>query len=165
MLRLRWGRDKLHGMAEHRATIRWRHTSGDFRKGTYSREHTWTFDGGVSVPGSSSPHVVREPYSNASCVDPEEAFVASISSCHMLTFVYLAQQRGFEVVSYEDEAVGRMAKNERHVPWVSAVDLHPRVVWAGDPQPTAAEIAALHEAAHEECYISQSVKTEICVKS
>ena len=152
-------------MAEHRATIRWRHTSGDFRKGTYSREHTWTFDGGVSVPGSSSPHVVREPYSNASCVDPEEAFVASISSCHMLTFVYLAQQRGFEVVSYEDEAVGRMAKNERHVPWVSAVDLHPRVVWAGDPQPTAAEIAALHEAAHEECYISQSVKTEICVKS
>lgn len=151
-------------MAEHRATIRWRHTSGDFRKGTYSREHTWTFDGGVSVPASPSPHVVRPPYSNPACVDPEEAFVASISSCHMLTFVYLAQQRGFEVVSYEDEAVGLMTKNERGVPWVNVVDLHPRIVWTGERQPTAAEIAALHEAAHEECYISQSVKTEIRVK-
>lgn len=151
-------------MGEYRATVRWKHTSGDFRKGTYSREHTWSFDGGVTVPASSSPHVVREPYSNPACVDPEEAFIASIASCHLLTFVYLAQKRGFEIASYEDDATGVMTKNERGVSWVSRVDLAPRIEWAGERKPSADEVASLHEAAHHECFIANSVKTEIRVK-
>src|SRR5438552_8439411 len=93
-------------MSEHKAIIRWKSTSGEFLKGKYSREHTWTFDGGLTVPASSSPAVVPLPYSNPANVDPEEAFVASISSCHMLTFLYLASRAGSEVESYEDEAVG-----------------------------------------------------------
>ena len=135
----------------------------EFSKGRYSREHTWSFDGGVTVPASSSPSVVRQPYSNPAAVDPEEAFVASIASCHMLTFVYLAGRRGFEVTSYEDDAVGHMTKNERGVPWVSSVVLHPRVVYAGTA-PTPHEEEQLHEESHLECYISQSVKTDIRVE-
>src|SRR5688572_23684241 len=113
-------------MAEHKAMIKWS-LSGDFLKGSYSREHTWTFDGGVTVPASPAPTSVKPPYSNASNVDPEEAFVASISSCHMLTFLWIASRKGFHITSYEDQAVGVMTKNERGVPWVSAVTLHPRV--------------------------------------
>src|ERR1044071_9453284 len=103
-------------MAEYKATIKWQRTSQDFLKGKYSREHTWTFDGGATIPASSSPHVVPVQLSNAACVDPEEAFVASLSSCHMLTFVWLASKRGFQIDSYEDEAVGTMTKNEKGVP-------------------------------------------------
>src|SRR6266516_6368141 len=100
-------------MSEHKATISWKLTSPDVLKGRYSREHTWTFDGGVTVPASPSPSVVPAPYSNPAHVDPEEAFVAAISSCHMLTFLYLASKQGFQVDSYEDEAVGVTAKNEK----------------------------------------------------
>src|SRR5271167_2534480 len=110
-------------MSEYKATIKWQRTSPDFLKGRYSREHTWTFDGGVVVPASPSPSVVPAPYSNPANVDPEEAYVASISSCHMLTYVYLAGKRGFVVDSYVDAAVGVMTKNERGVPWVSKVTL------------------------------------------
>src|SRR5258706_12913368 len=98
-------------MSEHKATISWKRTSPDFLASKYSREHTWTFDGGATVPASSSPSVVPAPYSNAANVDPEEAFVASVSSCHMLTFLFLASRQGFQVDSYQDEAVGIMAKN------------------------------------------------------
>src|SRR5579862_1484711 len=104
-------------MSEHKATIHWQRASADFLHGKYSREHTWTFDGGVTVPASPSPSVVPAPYSNPAHVDPEEAFVAAISSCHMLTYLYLAYQEGFQVDGYEDEAVGVMTKNERNVPW------------------------------------------------
>src|SRR5260221_2608374 len=104
------------------------HSRGDFLKGTYSREHTWIFDGGVVVPASPAPTSVPVPYSKASNVDPEEAYVASISSCHMLTFLFLASKRGFEVASYTDEAVGVMTKNERGALWISAVVLRPRIV-------------------------------------
>jgi organic hydroperoxide reductase OsmC/OhrA len=151
-------------VSEHKATIRWQNSAPgpEFGKGRYSREHTWSFDGGVTVPASSSPSVVRPPYSNPAGVDPEEAFVASIASCHMLTFVYLAARRGFDVTSYEDDAVGHMTKNERGVPWVSSVVLHPRVVYAGTP-PSPHEEEQLHEESHLECYISQSVKTDIRV--
>jgi len=122
---------KVLAMAKYHATIRWAHTTGEFLKGTYSREHTWTFDGGATVPASSSPHVVREPYSNPAAVDPEEALVASISSCHMLSFLWVAKQRGFEVERYEDDAVGLMSPNEHKQLWVSAVDLAPRIAWRG----------------------------------
>jgi organic hydroperoxide reductase OsmC/OhrA len=153
-------------MAEHHATISWTRTGSpdDFTKGKYSREHTWTFDGGLTVPGSSSPSVVPAPWSSPSAVDPEEALVAAISSCHMLTFVYLAQKAGFVVEAYEDAAVGKMTKTERGgTPWVSHVTLTPRISWSGTKRPTEAEEEHLHHEAHEQCFIAQSVKTEITV--
>ena len=150
-------------MSEHKAIIDWKLTSPDFLKGRYSREHTWTFDGGLTVAASPSPVVVPVPWSNPANVDPEEAFVASISSCHMLTWLFLASRAGFEVQSYRDEAVGVMTKNEKGVPWVSAVTLHPVIVFAGDKRPDAAEDARLHHLAHEQCFIANSIKTVVTV--
>ncbi|HEU4732117.1 MAG TPA: OsmC family protein [Kofleriaceae bacterium] len=151
-------------MGEYRATIEWTTTATpeEFHKGRYSREHRWTFDGGSSVEASSSPLVVRAPWSNPRCVDPEESFVASISSCHMLTFLYLAAKAGFAVASYRDEAVGVMTKTEAGTEWISRVTLAPRITYAGR-SPSEAELATLHHAAHEGCFIANSVKTEIVV--
>lgn len=150
-------------MSEHRATIRWERAGPDFVKGRYSREHTWTFDGGITVPASPAPSVVPAPWSNAANVDPEEAFVAAISSCHMLTFLWLASREGFQADSYEDEAVGSMTKNERGVLWMSKVMLRPRIGWSGSKVPGAADIDRLHHRAHEECYIANSIKTEVTI--
>ena len=151
-------------MSEHKATINWKRTNPDFLKGRYSREHTWTFDGGVTMPASPSPSAVPAPWSNPTLVDPEEAFVASISSCHMLTYLYLASRQGFQVDSYNDEAVGMMTKNEKGIPWVSSVTLHPKIVYSGEKLPTPADEEKLHHDAHEQCFIANSVKTEITVK-
>jgi organic hydroperoxide reductase OsmC/OhrA len=151
-------------MSEHKAIISWKCTSLDFLVGKYSREHTWTFDGGLTVPASPSPSVVPVPYSNPAHVDPEEAFVAAISSCHMLTFLYLACQQGFRVGSYRDEAVGVMTKNQKGVPWVSSVVLHPQIAYGGNKLPTQAEVACLHQMAHEQCFIANSIKTEVIVR-
>lgn len=151
-------------MSEHKAIIRWERSGPDFLKGKYSREHTWTFDGGLTVAASPSPSVVPAPWSQASSVDPEEAFVASISSCHMLTFVWLASRAGFVCDRYEDEAVGVMARNERGVPWVSAVTLRPRLVWSGEKLPSPADLDKLHHAAHEQCFIANSIKTVVTVQ-
>lgn len=150
-------------MSEHKATIDWKLTSPDFLKGRYSREHTWTFDGGMTVAASPSPSVVPVPWSNPANIDPEEAFVASISSCHMLTWLFLASRAGFQVESYRDEAVGFMTKNEKGVEWVSAVTLNPVIVFAGDKRPDAAEDARLHHLAHEQCFIANSIKTVVTV--
>lgn len=150
-------------MSEHKATIRWKDTGTDFLKGRYSREHTWAFDGGITIAASPAPTSVPVPYSNPACVDPEEAFVASIASCHMLTFLFLASRRGFHVLHYSDEAVGVMTKNEKGIPWVSSVALHPKIGFQGEKQPTAAEEAELHHQAHEQCYISNSIKTAVSV--
>jgi organic hydroperoxide reductase OsmC/OhrA len=152
-------------MSEHKATISWKRTSEEFLKGKYSREHTWTFDGGAVVHASPSPTVVPPPWSNPANVDPEEAYIASISSCHMLTFLYLAAKQGFQIDSYEDTAVGQMTKNERKVPWVSTVTLNPRIAYSGAKRPTQAEEDHLHHEAHEQCFIAQSIKTEVVVKS
>jgi organic hydroperoxide reductase OsmC/OhrA len=148
-------------MSEHKATILWDRSTPDYLKGKYSREHTWTFDGGLTVPASSSPSVVRAPLSNPDNVDPEEAFVASLSSCHMLTFLHVARLAGFQIDRYEDEAVGLLTPNEGRVLWVSTVILNPKIVYGGDKTPTAEEEAHLHHQAHEQCFLSQSVKTEI----
>jgi organic hydroperoxide reductase OsmC/OhrA len=139
--------------------------SSDFLKGRYSREHTWTFDGGVTVPASPSPSVVPAPWSNPAHVDPEEAFVASISSCHMLTFLFVASKGGFQVDSYHDEAVGVMSKNEKGVPWVSEVTLHPQIVYGGEKRPTPADEEHLHHLAHEQCFIANSIKTDVKVSN
>jgi organic hydroperoxide reductase OsmC/OhrA len=149
-------------MSEHRAIIDWKRDEGEFLRGKYSREHTWTFDGGVTVPASSAPASVPVPYSNPANVDPEEAFVASISSCHMLTFLHFAYRAGFVVDSYRDEAVGVMTKNEKGASWVSSVALHPQIFYGGKA-PNAEEEAHLHHQAHEQCFIANSVKTEIAV--
>ena len=114
-------------MSEHKALLKWELTEGDFLKGRFSRKHTWTFDGGLTVAASPSPAVVRAPYSDAEAVDPEEAYVASIASCHMLTFLYLASRKKFEIRRYEDEARGQVAKDENGVPWVATVTLHPKI--------------------------------------
>jgi organic hydroperoxide reductase OsmC/OhrA len=151
-------------MSQHRATIEWTAavSPDDFRKGRYSREHRWSFDGGVTFGGSSSPTVVPLPWSNPAHVDPEEAFVASIASCHMLTFLYVAAKAGFTITDYRDQAVGEMTRTAAGVPWISRVTLAP-VIRYGERQPTADELAHLHHAAHEGCFIANSVKTEIVV--
>jgi organic hydroperoxide reductase OsmC/OhrA len=150
-------------MSEHKAIISWKRTSPDFVTGKYSREHTWSFDGGFTMPASASPSVVPVPYSNPAYVDPEEAFVASISSCHMLTYLYVASRQGFLVDSYHDEAVGVMTKNEKGVPWVSLVTLHPQIAYSGNKLPTPADAERLHHLAHEQCFIANSIKTKVTV--
>ena len=151
-------------MSEHRATIHWTHATGDFLTGRYSREHTWTFDGGVTVPASAAPSSVPAPFSNAAHVDPEEAYVAAIASCHMLSFLFVAMKAGFEVASYVDDAVGAMTKNDQGVLWVSSVSLSPTIVYSGVKQPSEDEQRRLHPAAHEHCFIANSVRTEITVR-
>lgn len=147
-------------MSEYTATIVWQRNGATFTDNKYSRAHQWKFDGGAVVPGSSSPHVVRLPFSDASAVDPEEAFVASLSSCHMLFFLSLAAARGFVIDAYEDQAVGVMAKNQEGKYAMTVVTLRPKATFAGK-QPTREELDALHHTAHEECFIASSVKTEV----
>jgi len=149
---------------EHRAVIRWKRNGADFRGGHYSREHIWTFDGGINVPASASPAIVPVPYSNPACLDPEEAFVAAISSCHMLTFLHLASRKGFEVESYSDEAVGAMTANEQGALWISSITLNPAVEFGGKKLPTMAEQDELHHLAHEECFLANSVKTRVHIR-
>ena len=148
-------------MSTSTVTVAWKRGDEAFTDNRYSRRHTWTFDGGVVVPGSSSPHVVREPYSDASAVDPEEAFVASISSCHMLWFLSLAAQRGFRVDRYVDTAEGVMENNAEGKLAITRVTLRPAIAFAGDRVPGDDELAALHHEAHSECFIANSVKTEV----
>ena len=150
-------------MSEHKASIRWKCSGPSFLKGQYSREHAWIFDGGATVAASPSPSVVPAPWSNPAFIDPEEAFVASIASCHMLTYIFLASRNGFQVDSYQDDAVGVMTKNEKGIPWVSAVTLSPKIVYSGAKLPTAADEDRLHHAAHEQCFIANSVRTSITV--
>lgn len=145
---------------EYRATIQWR-ADGDVSKGQYSRAHDWEFDGGAVVRGSASPQVVPPPFSDEAAVDPEEAFVAALSSCHMLFFVDLARRAGLPAVSYLDEAVGFMTTEDRRT-WVSRVELAPVVEWQ-DAEPPADKIAELHDKAHHLCFIANSVKTEVVV--
>lgn len=150
---------------EYRATVQWRREAGaTFTDQRYSRAHSWSFDGGTTVPASSSPLSVRLPYSVAEAVDPEEALVAALSSCHMLTFLYVAAKQGFVVDRYEDEAVGEMTKNEKGRLWVSKVTLAPAITFAGEKRPTPQELGELHHLAHDECYIANSVKSEVVVQ-
>jgi organic hydroperoxide reductase OsmC/OhrA len=150
-------------MSQHKAIVSWKCDNETFLQGKFSRAHNWSFDGGHVVPASASPSVVPAPFSSAAAVDPEEAYVASISSCHMLTFLWEAKKAGFRIDAYEDEAVGDMTKNEKGVPWISKVTLHPRITYGGDKRPTPAEEGELHHKAHDGCFIAQSVKTDIVV--
>ena len=149
---------------EYKATVSWKRGAEMFTDLKFSRAHDWSFDGGVTVPASASPHVVRAPFSRADAVDPEEGLVAAISSCHMLTFLYLAAKQGYIVDSYEDAAVGVMTKNARGKWFVSRVTLRPRIAFSGARQPNGADLDKLHHDAHEECFIANSVLTEIVVE-
>jgi organic hydroperoxide reductase OsmC/OhrA len=150
-------------MSTHTVTIEWTRQGAVFSDRRYSRVHRWTFDGGAVVLASSSPDVVRVPFSDPAGVDPEEAFVAALSSCHMLWFLDLAAQAGHVVEQYVDHAVGRMARRADGKDWVAEVDLCPEVRFAA-AAPDAATLAALHHRAHESCYIANSVKTEVRVQ-
>ena len=150
---------------EYRATVTWKRDEGTaFTDQRYSRGHSWSFDGGITVPASSSPLSVRLPYSVAEAVDPEEAFVVALSSCHMLTFLYVAAKQGFVVDAYTDEAVGEMTKNEAGKLWVSRVVLSPAITFSGAKRPSPEQLDDLHHLAHEECYIANSVKTEVVIE-
>ena len=149
---------------EYRATISWRRDrSVDFAKGRYSRAHEWRFDG-VTVAGSSSPSVVPLPFSREDAVDPEEAFIAALSSCHMLTFIDLARRAGAVVDSYEDEAIGTMERIAPGRMAITKVALRPRIAFEGT-SPDQAKLDELHHQAHELCFIANSVKTEITIES
>ena len=148
-------------MGEYRAVVEWKRDGARFTDNSYSRGHRWRFDGGVDVPASASPQIVPLPLSVAAAVDPEEAFVAALSSCHMLFYLSFAARDGFVVEDYRDEAVGVMAKNEGGKLAITRVTLRPRVRYGDARQPTRAEEDALHQAAHEACFIASSVRTEV----
>ena len=151
-------------MTTYTATIRWSRDGGaDFAKGQYSRAHEWEFDGGHVMTASASPHIVPAPWSDAAGVDPEEAFVASLSSCHMLFFVDFARRAGLVIDEYVDEAEGVLEKRADGRQAMTRVTLRPRVTWAGD-SPDAAALADLHHRAHEACFIANSVTTEVTVQ-
>lgn len=148
-------------MAEYQAIVEWQRNGATFTDKRYGRGHRWLFDGGVEIAASSSPHVVPVPMSVASAVDPEEAFVASLSSCHMLWFLSIAAGRGLVVESYRDDARGVMGKDAEGKLAITRVALRPVVRFVGDRQPGQAEVMALHHEAHEACFIARSVKTEV----
>jgi organic hydroperoxide reductase OsmC/OhrA len=147
----------------HTATILWRREAQMFTDRKYSRFHTWQFDGGVTVPASSSPSVVRVPLSREDAVDPEEAFVASLSSCHMLTFLDFAARAGLRIDEYRDVAKAEMGKNAKGKWFVAKVTLAPEITFSGDKRPDEALLAELHHKSHEECFIANSVLTEVAV--
>jgi len=152
-------------MSTYTATIRWiRDSSTDFARGQYSRAHSWEFDGGLTIPASPSPHIVPAPWNDPKGVDPEEAFVASLSSCHMLFFVDFARRGGFVVDSYVDEAEGILDKRDDGKMAMTRVTLRPKVTFSGASPPTTDEIADLHHRAHEACFIANSVTTEVTIE-
>lgn len=148
-------------MSEHLATVEW-HSDGRFREGRYSRAHSISFDGGARVPGSASPHVVPVPMADPTAIDPEEMLVASAATCHMLWFLDLARRAGFDVASYRDEAVGVMGKLGGRTA-ITRIVLRPRIAFEGEP-PDDATLARLHHEAHEQCFIANSLKSEVTVE-
>ena len=146
---------------QYTSKILWNRNGALFSDNRYSRKHLWQFDGGVEVPASSSPQVVRLPLSEAAAVDPEEAFVASLASCHMLWFLDIAARGGFIIDSYVDDAVGTLAKNSDGKFAMTIVTLKPHVIFSGDKRPSHEDIQRMHHKAHDECFIATSVKSEV----
>lgn len=150
-------------MSEHVATIEWSRGDQAFADNRYSRAHDWTFDGGAVVRGSSAPTSVPMPMSDPAAVDPEEAFVAALSSCHMLFFLAFAARAGWVVDRYRDAAVGVLGRDDRGKTSMTVVTLRPEVAFAGDA-PDAETLSDLHHRAHEACYIANSVRTGVRVE-
>lgn len=148
----------------YEATVEWTAGAGEpFATRRYSRAHRWRFDGGAEVPASASPHIVPAPMSDAGGVDPEEALVASLASCHMLFFLDLASRKGLDVASYRDRATGEMGKRADGKEAMVRATLHPHVTFAGEP-PNPGMVEALHHRAHELCYIANSVSFPVEVE-
>lgn len=149
-------------MSEYRAKVSWfRHVDEDYVDNQYSRGHEWRFDGGTTVPASSSPHVVPLPYSVEANVDPEEAFVASLSSCHMLFFLSIAAKRKFVVDEYIDNAIGIVDKDKSGKLMMTIVTLRPETKFSGVKKPTFEQLEKMHQQSHEQCFIANSVLTEV----
>jgi len=148
-------------MNEYSAQLLWLRREQSFLDQRYSRRHVLRFDGGVEVAASSSPHVVPLPMSDPAAIDPEEAFVASLASCHLLWFLSIAAGRGYCVDSYADHPVGVMARNAEGKLAMTVVTLRPQVAFSGDRQPTPEDVLAMHHAAHEACFIANSVRSEV----
>ena len=152
-------------MSKHFATIRWFASPGeDFAKGQYSRGHSWNFDGLTNVAASASPHIVPMPWANPDAVDPEEAFVASAASCHMLFFLDFSRRAGLIITGYDDVAEGLMEKGADGNMRITRITLRPKIVWSGDP-PDQAQIDELHHKSHEACFIANSITSEVVVES
>lgn len=152
-------------MSTYTATLTWRRDEQPFSDGKYSRGHEIAFDGGVTVPASSSPHVVRPPLSREDAVDPEEMFVASLSSCHALFFLDFARRAGFVIDTYVDTAEGVLEKGADGRMQMTKITLKPKVTWSGDKRPSAEDIEALHHKSHEACFIANSVKADVVVEA
>ena len=149
-------------MSEYKAKITWhRQIDEEFVQSKYSRGHEWSFDGGTTIPASSSPHIVPLPYSVEANVDPEEAFVAALSSCHMLLFLSIAAKRRFVVDTYIDNAVGIMEQDENGRFLISKVVLRPEILFSGDKQPSKEQVKKMHHQSHTQCFIANSVKTNV----
>ena len=160
-------RQEMNGnkMSEYYAKVRWlRGENESYIDNKYSRGHTWAFDGGVTVKASASPHVVPLPYSVEGNVDPEEAFVASLSSCHMLFFLSIAAKNGYVIDEYVDNAVGVMEKDKGGKVSITKVTIKPKVVFSGENKPEIEQIERMHYQSHELCFIANSVKTEIVIE-
>jgi len=152
-------------MSEYYATISWtRGQDEPYIDNKYSRGHSWTFDGGTTVQASSSHHVVPLPYSVEANVDPEEAFVAALSSCHMLFFLSIAAKKRYVIDRYTDDAVGVMEKGSDGKISMTKVTLRPDVKFSGDNRPTLEQLEKIHHQSHEQCFIANSVKTEIVIE-
>jgi organic hydroperoxide reductase OsmC/OhrA len=151
-------------MSEYVATIRWQRGEQEFIDDRYSRGHLWEFDGGVTVPASASPSIVPPPMSVAENVDPEEAFVASLSSCHMLFFLSLAAKRGFVIDEYTDGAVGYLGKSDDGKMVMTRVVLRPDTSWSGEKIPSRKQIRKMHHRAHDLCFIANSVTSEVVLE-
>lgn len=145
------------------ATVKWQRHDAEFLANKYSRAHVWAFDGGCEVPASASPHIVPQPWSEQANVDPEEAFIASLASCHMLFFLSIAAARGFQVDSYTDQAEGQMSKNPQGRIAITDAALHPVTEFSGPKIPDKATIEAMHHEAHDRCFIANSVTTNITI--
>jgi organic hydroperoxide reductase OsmC/OhrA len=150
-------------MSTYTATLTWKRGDADFAGGKYSRGHEIAFDGGITMPASSSPHIVRPPLSREDAVDPEEMLVASLSSCHALFFWDFARRAGFVLDSYVDNAEGVVAKRADGKTAVTKVTLKPRTEWSGEKRPSAADIAELHHKSHEACFIANSFNGEVVI--
>lgn len=151
-------------MQQFEATIAWDRAGQAFNDQLYSRAHEWRFDGGLRVPASSSPLSVPEPMSVAANLDPEEALVAALSSCHMLFFLSLAAQRGFMVDTYRDHALGIMERDTEGKLSMTRITLRPAIAFSGEARPGAAQLDALHHAAHAKCYIANSIKAQVIIE-
>ena len=151
-------------MAIYTAMLTWTRGEQVFSDGKYSRGHEIAFDGGFSIPGSASPHVVRPPLSREDAADPEELLVAALSACHMLFFLDFARRGGFVIDTYSDAPEGVLGKDERGRMAMTKITLKPALVWSGDKRPTPEDIAALHHKSHEACFIANSFRGEVAIE-